>query len=172
MKETSASFKGINESQQCELMYCAVCDDGGHTPSTLRGAVRCNALASVQGLMPALLCLLPAKQDHNMGLSLPQQQALHYYSLTWLTPGLPAVHRHRKSHFGAVGFFVTDLRPAELSLSIKDLTLQDTMGKLACYYNDNISVVVQRDCLFTHWAYKANTSHSLIPIRVSPSSSF
>ncbi|KAI4829245.1 hypothetical protein KUCAC02_023301, partial [Chaenocephalus aceratus] len=45
--------------------------------------------------------LSAAKQDHNMGLSLPQQQALHYYSLAWLTPGLPAVHRHRKSHFGS-----------------------------------------------------------------------
>lgn len=84
-----------------------------------------------------------------MGLSLPQQQALYYYSHAWLTPGLPAVRRHRKSHFGAVFFFTTDLRPAVLSLSIKDGTLRDTEGKHACHYNDNISqMIALSDCLF------------------------
>lgn len=45
--------------------------------------------------------------------------------------------------FGAVWFFfTTDLRPAVLSLSIKDRTLQDARGKQACHYNDNISQMI------------------------------
>ncbi|CAB1450430.1 unnamed protein product [Pleuronectes platessa] len=38
----------------------------------------------------SLLHTAAAKQDHNMGLSLLQQQALYYYSHAWLTPGPPA----------------------------------------------------------------------------------
>ncbi len=84
-------------------MGCTVCDDEGHTPSTLR-EVQYYVMPwpPCDGPVPALLCSAAAKQDHNMGLSLPQQQALYYYSHAWLTPGLPAVHRHRKSQFGAV----------------------------------------------------------------------
>lgn len=84
-------------------MFCTGCDDEGHTPSTLR-EVQHSVMPwpPCDGPVPALFCSAAAKQDHNMGLSLPQQQALYYYSHAWLTPGLPAVHRHRKSQFGAV----------------------------------------------------------------------
>lgn len=144
-------------------MGCTVCDDEGHTPSTLR-EVQYYVMPwpPCDGPVPALLCSAAAKQDHNMGLSLPQQQALYYYSHAWLTPGLPAVHRHRKSQFGAV-FFTTDLRPAVLSLSIKDCTLQDTEGKHARHYNDNISqMIALNDWLFTHLAHMASTSRLLL----------
>lgn len=103
MPETSASCKAGNDREQTEAMFCTVCDDEGHTPSTLR-AVQHSVMPwpPCDVPLPALFCSAAAKQDHNMGLSLPQQQALYYYSHAWVTPDLPAVRRHHKSQLGAV----------------------------------------------------------------------
>lgn len=57
-------------------------------------------------------------------------------------------------------FFTTDLRPAVLSLSIKECTLQDTEGKHAWHYNDNINQkIALNDGLLAHIA---STSRSLL----------
>jgi len=63
----------------------------------------------VTALCQLCSALLPNKTT--TWASLPPQQALYYYSHTWLTPGLPAVHKHRKSQLGA-GFFTAYLKSA------------------------------------------------------------
>lgn len=136
--ETSASRKVASDSEQRDVMFCTVCDDGGRTPSTLRAVQHFVMPWPPRDIpLPALFCSVAAKQDHSMGLSLPQQQALYYYSHAWLTPDLPAVRKHHKSQLGAV-FFTADLRPAVPSPSIK----QCTEGKHAWHYNDNISQII------------------------------
>lgn len=162
-KETSASCEVINESEQTKVdVLYRVWWWRTHTQHTERGAALCNALASLWRPVPALFCSAAAKQDHNMGLSLPQQQALYYYSHAWLTPGLPAVHRHRKSQFGAVFFCCFFYNWPQTSCTVtvnKRVHFTGHWGE-TWHYNDNINqTIALNDGLLAHIA---STSRSLL----------